>query len=263
MKDDPVNSWSERVSVLGNVFATAHKQLRKLSADPFEVVGCFNSVRQALQGVGIDPSKALGALLPVLESECIRLQAEFWGLLAQACGSRGWEVVGSTNRRMIKKAVFLSLEGNSVKVEGAAGPCTPFVPSLMPTLGRVLEEAEASEPELKTFLGVLAKAYDVLPRSGSECSLEAVYRQCLLESQKPNFWRTPSAASFVVLSRPAFRYRISEILRLGLVTPDGRAVALGTTTMAKDSWEIYSPGEQRVVIAGRLSLTRKGGDSGH
>ncbi len=263
MKDDAVNSWSERITALGNAFATAHKQLRKLSADPFEVVGCFNSVRQVLQDVGIDHNKALDALLPALESECIRLQAEFWGLLTQACGSRGWEVVGSTNRRMIKKAVFVSLEGNSVKMEGAPGPCTPFVPSFMPMLARVLEEAEASEPELKTFLGVLAKAYDVLPRSGSECSLEAVYRHCLLESQKPNFWRAPSPTSFVVLSRPAFRYRISEILRLGLVTSDSRAVALGTTTMSKDSWEIYSPGEQRVVIAGRFSLTRMGGDSGH
>lgn len=108
---------------------------------------------------------------------------------------------------------------------------------------------------------VLAKAYDSVPRAGSECSLETVYRQCVFESQKPAFWRGPNAASFAAVSRSAFRYRLSEILRLGLLTNDSRAVELGTTTTSKDAWEIYSPGEQRVVIAGRIKLTRAGGDS--
>lgn len=263
MKDAPVNSWSERVTALANAFSTAHKQLSKVSDDPFEVMRCINSVRQTLHDVGIDPNEAVDAFLPALESECIRLEAEFWGLVTEACRARGWEVDGSTNRRMVKKALFVSLEGRAVKVEGIPGPCTPFVPNLMPMLARMLEDTEVSELELRSFLVVLAKAYDALLSSGSECGLEAVYRQCVLESQKPNFWRTPNAASFVALSRPAFRYRISEILRRGLVTPDSRSVALGTTTTSKDAWEIYSPGEQRVVVAGRVSLTRMGGGSGH
>jgi hypothetical protein len=253
--------WSERLSALSNAFGTAHKHLRKAPADPFEVVHRINAVRHALTSVGVDADKSLDAVLQALESECVRLEAEFWGLLTQACATRGWDVLGSTNRRLVNKALFVSQDGSAVNVDDVAAGCTPYIPSLMPTLTRVVEELMASEAELKSFLGVLAKVYDAFPRPGSECSLEAVYRQCIVELQKPSFWRNPTSTSFIRLSRPAFRYRISEILRLGVLTTDGRAVTLGTTTMSKDAWEIYSPGEQRVVIAGRLSLTRLGGDN--
>jgi hypothetical protein len=145
MRDNAPNFWGERLAALGDAFATSYKQLRKISADPFEVVGRVNSVRQALKGVGIDADQCFDAILPVLQSECVRLEAEFWGLLTQACAAHGWDVLGSTNRRLVNKAMFVSLEGSAVKVEGVAGACTPFVPSLMPTLARTLEEVEASE----------------------------------------------------------------------------------------------------------------------
>lgn len=253
--------WSDRLVALNNALATAHKHLRKASADPFEVVHRLNAARHALTSVGVDADKSLDAILPALESECVRLEAEFWGLLTQECAARGWDVVGSTNRRLVNKALFISQEGSAVKVEGVAAECTPYIPTLMPKIARVVEEFMAPEAEVKSFLAVLAKVYDALPRPGSECSLETLYRHCIVELQKPNFWRNPSSTAFMSLGRPAFRYRISEILRLGISTADGRAVTLGTTTMSKEAWEIYSPGEQRVVIAGRLSLTRLGGSN--
>lgn len=263
MSDSTANSWRERLSALSDILESAHKQLRKVSADPFEVSGSVNSARQMLQGASIELGKYSDAILSEVESECIRLEAEFWGLLTEACTSRGWNVLGTTNRRLINKSLFLSLEGRAVKVEGLARVCTPFVPSVIAALAPILDEIRTPEAELKAFLNVLGKAYDAVPRPGSECSLEAAYRQCLFESQKPAFWRSPNATSLVVLTRPTFRYRLSEILRLGLLTSDGRGLALGTTTMSKDAWEVYSPGEDRVVIAGRLSLTRSGGSDGH
>lgn len=261
MSDHAASLWGERVAALAEAFAAAHKELRKPSADPFETAARVKAVRQVLTGVEVNADKALDAVLTVLETECVRLEAEFWGLLTEACGSRGWDVFGSTNRRLVNKAVFVSLEGSVVKIEGALRPCTPFIPSVVTELAGAIKGVETSEAELKGFMVVLAKAYDSVPRAGLECSLEAVYRQCVFESQKPTFWRGPNAASFAAISRSAFRYRLSEILRLGLLTNDSRAVELGTTTMSKDAWEVYSPGEQRVVIAGRIKLTRAGGDS--
>jgi hypothetical protein len=227
--------WSDDFAVVSAAFATAQKQLRTLPLNPFEALRRIEAVRDALKGAGVETVESINAILPRIEAECVRLEAEFWGLLTEACATAGWDVLGNTKRRLVNKTVFVSQEGRIVKVEGVTAPCTPFVPSLIAVLSGQMQDLGGSEIELRSFLGVITKAYDTIPKSGRECSLEAVYRHCIIELQKPNFWRNPKPTSFVGLSRPSFRYRLSEILRLGLSSTDRRRLSLGTTTMAKDS----------------------------
>jgi hypothetical protein len=250
--------WSDDLAALAAVFATTQEQLQTLPSDPFEALDRIDLLRDALKSAGVETIRSFDQVVPTLQAECVRFEAEFWGLLIQACTTAGWNIVGSTNRRLVNKALFVSHEGRTVKVEGRSAAYTPFVPSLMPALRREMENLQGSESELRSFLRLLNEVYDAVPKSGRECSLEAIYRRCVIDQQKPSFWRNPSRASFIGLSRPAFRYRLSEILRLGILTDDGRRLTFGTTTMAKDSWEIYSPGEQRTVLVGRLSFTSDG-----
>ena len=257
-KPDP-SRWSSDLGTLANVLATAEKSLRTLPTDPFESLKRIDAVAELLKRAGVAPIPALDATRSDIEQDCVRHEAEFWGRFAEECAASGWELFGSTNRRLVNRAIFVSQAGRVVKVEGLSTAYTPFVPKLIAVLVIQLRDVGASEAELQSFLEIVSRAYDSIPRAGQESSLEAIYRHSIIEAQKPNFWRNPSPGSFVTLSRPMFRYRLSEVLRLGITAPGDRALSLGTTTMTKDAWELYSPGEQRVVLAGRLSLTSDGG----
>jgi hypothetical protein len=252
-KSEP-NRWSNELTSLIAALEAAQKQMRTLSPDPFTALRQLDGVRDRLMGVGLRPLDAIERVRKEIETECLRLEVEFWGMLSDACRKAGWDLFGNTNRRLVHRAIFIALDGQSVRIEGALAGCAPFVPAVMTVLSEHLQGLGGSESELKSFLATLVKVYDNTPRPAQECSLEALFRQCVLEAQKPTFWRNPTSKSFTALTRPIFRYRISELLRLGLSTTDGRTISLGTTTMSKDVWELYSPGEQRVVQAGRLSL---------
>ncbi len=259
IKKPDSSRWSNDLGALANALGTAEKRFRNLPADPFESLRRIDAVVDLLKRAGVGPIPALDATRSDIEKDCVRQEAEFWGRFADACAASGWELLGSTNRRLVNRAIFVSQDGRVVKVEGLSTAYTPFVPKLIAVLVIHLQDVGVSEAELRSFMEVVSRAYDCTPRAGKECSIEAIYRHSLIEAQKPNFWRNPSPGFFVTLSRPMFRYRLSEVLRLGVTAPDGRTLSLGTTTMTKDAWELYSPGEQRVVMAGRLSLTSDGG----
>jgi hypothetical protein len=257
-KSEP-SRWTEELSRLIASLDASQKQMRKLSSDPFAALRQLDGVRDHLKEAGIHTLDAIEAVRTKIEADCMQLAVEFWGLLSDACRNVGWELSGNTNRRLVNRAIFVMLEGQTVRVEGVPTGCAPFVPAVMKILGELLQGVGNSEADLKAFMTILSKAYDSASKPAQECSLEILFRQCLLEAQKPTFWRNPTSSSFTPLTRPIFRYRISEILRLGLSTSDGRSISLGTTTMTKDAWEFYSPGEQRVILAGRLSLARESG----
>jgi hypothetical protein len=246
--------WSNQVATLSATFGVVQKQLRGLPENCFDALRQVNGARNALQSAGIKGIELIDSAAAALEGECLRSETEFWGLLTEACSANGWDLFGSTNRRLVCQAVFVSQDGRSVKIEGQAAIFTPDVANVMGALGKQFQDIECSESELNTFLELLTRAYDMTPKIGSESNLEELFRRCVIEFQKPSFWRNPVKESFVSLTRPAFRFRLSELLRKGMTTPDGRAISLGSTTTTKDAWEVFSPGEQRVVLAGRLSF---------
>ena len=255
--------WTDELGHLITSLDLSQKQMRTLSSDPFAALRQLDSVRDRLKEAGIQSLVAIEEVRTKIETDCMRLAAEFWGLFSDACRDAGWELSGNTNRRMVKRAIFVAQEGQTVRIEGVPTGCGPFVPTVMNVLTEQLQGIGSSEADLKTFMTILAKAYDSASKPAQESSLENLFRHCVLEAQKPTFWRNPTSSSFTPLTRPVFRYRISEILRLGISTSDGRTVSLGTTTMTKDAWEFYSPGEQRVILAGRLRLTRESGSHEH
>lgn len=258
-KPEP-NRWSDELTHLIAALEAAQKQLQTLSRDPFTALRQIDAVRGRLRDVGIAQLDAIEAVRKEIETDCMQSEVQFWGLLSDECHKAGWDLLGNTNRRLVHRAVFIALDGKIARIEGAAAGCAPFVPSVMIVLSEQLQGLGSSEPELRSFLATLAKVYDNTPRPGQECSLEALFRLSVLETQNPAFWRNPTGKFFTALTRPIFRYRLSELLRLGLRTSDGRTISLGTTTMSEGAWELYSPGEQRVVQAGRLSLIPGGAD---
>jgi hypothetical protein len=261
-KSDP-SPWTHELAHLTGVLDAAQKQMRNLSHDPFGALKQIDSIRDRLRNVGIKEINALEEVRRTIERDCLRGEMEFWGLFSDECTRVGWDLHGSTNRRLVRRATFVELEGRSVKIEGVSTTYTPFVPTVMTALSAQLQSLGGSQADPESFLTILAKAFDNTPKPAQECSLEAIFRQCILEVQKATFWRNPSSGTFTSLTRPMFRFQLSEIIRLGLSTTDGRTITLGTTTMNKDAWELYSPGEQRVVLAGRISLARGGTSRGN
>jgi hypothetical protein len=246
-------AWSDELATLTARLASWQKRLGTLSPDPFIALQQLDEVRSQLKDLGIPDLAVIEGVRGKIDSECVLWEVEFWGRFMKACEEAGWALAGTTNRRLVNRAVFVSLEGRTVRVEGAAN-CSPFVPSVIRALSAQLNVPPITDAELKDFLSTLAKAVDSMQASGLEASLEDIFRRCVLEVQKAAFWKNPTPVAFTPLSRPTFRYHISEILRRGLETPDGRVISLGTTTMTKDAWEVYSPGEERVVMCGRLGL---------
>jgi len=254
--------WSDQIATLIATFGTVQKQLRGLPESSFEALRRINTARDALHTAGIPGIEVIDRAAAALEGECVRSEAEFWGLLTEACSTTSWKVFGTTNRRLINQAIFVSQDGQSVKIEGLPTIFTPDVPRVMAALRDQLQDIESSESDLRAFLDLLLRAYEATSKTGSECNLEELFRCCVVELQRPGFWRNPVKASFVSFTRQAFRFGLSEILRRGMTAPDGRAICLGSTTATKDAWEIFSPGEQRVVLAGRISFASIRGDHG-
>lgn len=249
--------WTAELSNLTASLDAARRQLQTLSSDPFAALKHINSARDRLKDAGILALGAIEAVKDAIEAECLRLAVEFWGLLSDACRDAHWDLLGNTNRRLVNRALFIALEGHTVKIEGVPTACSPSVPHVIKVLAEQLQGIGSSETELRAFITTLSKAYDSASQPERGCSLETLFHHCVLETQRPTFWRHPTGSAFIALTRPMFRFRISEILRLGISTSDGRTISLGTTTTTKDAWEFYSPGEQRVVLAGRLSFDRE------
>lgn len=243
---------------LSAALESASRALHALPENPFQALRRVDKARQLLSTSKLSPIEALESVRRQVEEECLRCEVEFWGHLADECSRRGWDLHGTTSRRIVNRAVFISLENHVVRVEGAPSASPPYAPAAIQVLSAQMETLGTSEAQLRLLLAMVSRAYDRVARSAEECNLEELYRQCVMEAQKPGFWRHPTPNSFVSLTRAMFRYALSEVLRLGITTSDGRTVGLGTTTMTKDAWELYSPGEQRVVLAGRLSLVPAG-----
>jgi hypothetical protein len=257
-KDYEPTVWSDELATVTATLASCQKRLGRLSPDPFMALKELNEIRSNLADVAIPSLPIIEGVRDKIESECVLWEVEFWGRFTKACEDAGWTLAGTTNRRLVNQAVFVSLESRTVKVEGAAN-CSPFVPTVIRTLSALLNAVPTTDAELKVFLSAVAKAVDNAQPPGREASLEDLFRRCVFEVQKPAFWRNPTLVAFTPLSRSTFRYCIAEILRRGLETPDGRVISLGSTTMTKDVWEIYSPGEERVVMCGRLGLVSGSG----
>jgi hypothetical protein len=253
-KELAISDWASRLEATFKVLKAASKFQLQLPVDPFET-------RRRLQGI-IDKLRAarLESLLPPeelmqqLDAECTRQKAEFWSELTAACVQRGWELHGTTSRRLVKRGLFVEATDDEVLIETLPAMQTFHVPKVMKELDGVMCTLAGNGLDQRQLMELVQRAFDALG-GGGERPLEEIYRGVVWHAQKWTFWKTLGPKHFVRITRPQFRSFLTQALQLGMRSPDGRELRLGTTVQAKEAWEMYSPGEARVVQVGRLSLS--------
>ncbi|MFL5352683.1 hypothetical protein [Archangium sp.] len=230
----------------------ASKELDKADDNPFVLRKLVAVLTHKLEVLGAS-SLAPSELSPKLEDECLRLRAEFWDRFSYACNAKGWELTGSTSRRLVSSGIFIEFDDDEVEIVELGIVLPPFVPSVIQALEEEVELIRRLRQEPQKFIDLLGQAYAHVPGE-QERPIEQVYRAAVLAYQKPSFWRTVAPSGFARLSRPAFRSGLAEVMASGLRTSDGRELRFGTSLSPKETWEVFSPGEGRVVQVGRIGF---------
>jgi hypothetical protein len=251
-KDLEIANWVASIGAAYNLVRQGVKLSTHLPDDPFTARKAILSMGEKLKARHLDMLSPPPELMHQLESECVREKAEFWDQLGHACAARSWEIQGTTSRRLLNRGLFVEAQEEGVSIENL--PVQTFhVPSLLKALEPVVDTLVPSGHDPQQFLDLVAQAYDSLG-GGGEQSLEEIYRTVVWNSQKASFWKSLNPTQFVRVTRPQFRSRLTQTLQLAQRTSDGRELRFGTTVQTKEAWEIYSPGEGRVVQVGRMAL---------
>ncbi len=252
----PREQWAGDLESLSKKLQSHAKAILAAGDDPFAQREQIERTARTLSEVDTNRLKAPDALRKVVDTQCVEARAEFWQQFCASAQTAGWEVHGSTDRRLVSRAIFVELKNDMVTIDGAPGRHSPYVPSLIQTLKPHIDVLKADKGGIRDFVDMLAQAYDMLGGQG-DITLEAVFRQCVLLIQSPAFWINVEPTKFLELPRPVFRYRLSAALSENLATTDGRDFRLMPTVNRKDYWELYSSAEGRVVQVGRLSFLSK------
>lgn len=253
-----LDDWGKELGAIGKQLQTYARAAQKQLPDPFARRNVLDRTNEALAKAGLEKLTVPKALRDSLNNDCIKQTAEFWQTFATAAQSQGWPIVGTTNRRLVARGVFVELKGDSVSVEGLPGRTTPYVPGLVDKMKPLIAQLQPDKKGLPDFMDLLARAYDDLDGAGKELSVVRVFRNAAILMQTASFWSTMDPKTFHPLSRPMFRARMANILEEGTRTKDGRGLRLGTTVNPKEAWEVFSPTEGHVIQIGRLALTKLG-----
>lgn len=257
MEDDKntvTSDWAATLGAASRVLKAASKFSTDAPDDPFEARHNLQDVINKLRAAHLDALAPPAELMQKLDAECTREKAEFWSQFSTVCAERGWQLDGSTGRRLLNRSLFVEATDDGVMIETLPATQTFHVPTVVKTLDSIVGEMSSIRQDPRHFLELVQRAFDSVG-GGGERPIEEVYRGVLWHAQKVTFWKTLSPQQFVRITRPQFRSLLTQVLQLGVRTPDDRELRFGTTIQAKEAWEIYSPGEGRVVQVGRLSLS--------
>jgi hypothetical protein len=252
----PVGRWASDIESLGKKLNALAKSLLVGGDDPFSQRENIDRTDKTLSEINVGALKAPADLRKSVDAACVEAIAEFWQRFCSAARDAGWEVHGSTERRLVARAFFVELKNDAVVIDGFAGKLSPHVSALMGALKPHIDSLTAEKGALQQFSDILAEAYDILGGQG-DVPIEAVFRQCVLLVQPTSFWATVEPSKFRQLSRPMFRCRLSAILAQSVRPADGRELRLTPTVNRKDVWELFSPAEGRVVQVGRLAFFKR------
>lgn len=251
----PIEEWAKELELIGKKLQTVGKEIAKLPEDPFLRRAKLEQVGDLITQLGIHDLRAPEEIGTYLDEQCQMEAAEFWKHFSDAVMAEGWHLFGSTNRRLISRGIFMELKENTVILEGGVKTLTPHVPSLIALLRPMVAELVTKKEEIVKFVDLLKRSWDMTGSRG-EVSLENVYRIVFALMQSKTFWDNMTPAKIQPLSRPAFRVRLSAALERGISSHDRYSFRLGTALNQKEIWEIFSPGEGRVVQVGRISFER-------
>lgn len=252
----PIDRWTSELESLGKKLQMHAKAIVAAGEDPFALREHLDRAEKTVRDINVEQLRVPVDARKSVETRCVEGTAEFWQKLCLAAKEFGWEVHGSTDRRLIARALFVDLKNDAVTIDGVPAKLTPHVPAVVAALKPVIESLATPKDKLQEFANTLAEAYDAAGGAG-EIAVEAVFRQCILLMQPAQFWATIEPARFQSLPRPLFRFRISAILAENLRSAKGREMRLTPTVNRKDIWEVFSPAEGRVVQVGRIAFVER------
>lgn len=246
-----LEQWVSTVESLSKQLRACTKAILSSGDDPFGRLQNIDRAAKLLEEN--DLTKSLTELRKSIEKDCLEAAAEFWQRFCAAANDAGWEVCGSTDRRLVSRAFIVELKDRVVSVDGLPGRFTPHVPDLIQILKPHIDRLSENYGSLQQFADLLARAYDSWGGRG-DIGIETVFRQYVLLMQPSSFWTNLEQSKFKSLPRPAFRYLLSKMLAENTRAADGRDLRLTPTLNRKDVWELFSPAEGRVVQVGRLTF---------
>src|SRR5690348_16473784 len=95
-KKSEENRWINELTHVIATFDAAQKELRRLSSDPFVALRQLDLVSDSLRTLGIQRLDSIEEIRKKIDTECLQLEVQFWGLLSDACNKAGWELFGNT-----------------------------------------------------------------------------------------------------------------------------------------------------------------------
>src|SRR5713226_8334326 len=126
-----LEQWASNLESLSKQLRTHAKAILTSADDPF---ACRQHIDRASKLLGEnDLLRVLPELQRSIEKECLEETAEFWQRFCSAANDVGWEVCGSTERRLVSRAFIVELKNEAVSVDGLSGRYTPHVPALIQT----------------------------------------------------------------------------------------------------------------------------------
>lgn len=254
-KDDltGLGGWGIRLESIGKRLQDLGGRIQKTSIDPFRKKTLIESADKFLSEVGFENLRPGADIYTSIEGACRVESAEFWSRFSEAASLEGWSIHGTTARRLLARAIFVTMKSDEVFVEGIAQGLSPHVPALISVLKPLVAKTVSSQQELMKFLGLVERAWEIFGAKG-EVPLETIYKQVFLLYQGNLFWDSIEPQKFQHISRPLFRNRLSTILERNICSRKGRSIRFGTTLNPKEAWEIFSQAEGRVVQVGRITF---------
>ena len=252
----PIERWASEIESVSKKLHADARAILACRDDPFAQRQRIDGVDKTLTTINLESLKAPANIRNAVDTACVEASAEFWQRFCSAAKEAGWEVHGSTERRLVAYAFFVEIKNDTVIIDEVSGKYSPHVSTVIGALKPHIETLTINKGDLQRFSAILAEAYDVLGGQG-EVPIESVFRQCLLAVQPTSFWLTVEPSKLQPLTRPIFRRRLSAMLAENVKLADGRELRLTPTVSRKNVWELFSPAEGRVVQVGRLAFINK------
>src|SRR5688572_22030681 len=137
-KMSPAARWANAVESLGKKLQAHGKAIVAAGDDMFALREQIERVDKTLREMDV---QALGAPPDVrkgVETACVEAAAEFWQRFSNAAAEVGWDVHGSTDRRLVARSCFVELKDDHVTIDGLPSKYTPWPEALIGALRPVL-----------------------------------------------------------------------------------------------------------------------------
>ena len=124
----PREQWAGDLESLSKKLQSHAKAILAAGDDPFAQREQIERTARTLSEVDTNRLKAPDALRKVVDTQCVEARAEFWQQFCASAQTAGWEVHGSTDRRLVSRAIFVELKNDMVTIDGAPEDILPTCP---------------------------------------------------------------------------------------------------------------------------------------